>query len=458
MYKVVIIDDEALSRIGLRSMLDWEQEGFEIVGEAASGKDGLNLILEMKPDMVISDIVMPGMDGLAMYEEVKKAGLDPIFVALSSYDQFDLVKKAMKMGATDYLLKLSISPETLRELFAISKEKLEERESAYTQLPPQRQASDLASGKSSEQTLTEASMQASMQNREPERTVWETEELRKAYFANLLMGRSPQVDIEKLGIEFDFSCMRILYVVADDERILDKKEEPDARVYVETLRALIDEICQELYRSYTISWYNDFVVLLSDSEGKLDREGVQALADAIILSLREYGNVHSCIGVSELLNDACMISCAFDKLQQKCRGTAEEKYGKTFFCEDAQQGAKNRTEENHIVREAKKYITAHLYENIGLKEISSALYLNPSYLSTVFSKQEECGLIHYINKEKIKEACRLLVAGNMKVYEVSFKLGYDNASYFTKVFRKHTGQSPKRYLEMHQGDKSRGMK
>ena len=416
MYRVAIVDDEALSRIGLRSMLDWEKEGFEIIGEAASGKEGLELVLNQDPDMVISDIVMPGMDGLEMYEEIRKAGLDPVFVVLSSYDQFDLVKKAMKMGAADYLLKLSVSPGTLQELFSTLKQKLEEREHE--------------------------------RNTPPGRTVWETEELRKAFFINLLLGNNLGTDMEKLGISFDFSNMRILYVATDDEKILDRKNEADIRVYKEALRVLIEEICAEFGRSYTISWYNDFVVLLSDCERqKIDRESLKALSDAIILSLKEYGNIRSCVGISQLLDDMCMIPRGFDATKRTCSSLPDEAYGETLFCEDQMQGQKSGTEENHIVREAKKYVKEHLYENIGLKEISGALYLNPSYLSSVFSKQESCGLINYINQVKIREACRLLVGGKMKIYEVSFKLGYENASYFAKVFRRHTGKSPKKYLE-----------
>ncbi len=416
MYRVVIVDDETLSRIGLRSMLDWEREGFEIIGEAASGREGLKLILETDPDMVISDIVMPGMDGLEMYAEIKKAGLDPVFVVLSSYDQFDLVKKAMKMGAMDYLLKLSVDQETLRELFIMSKEKLEEREQET--------------------------------KGDPGRTIWEMEELRKAYFVNLLMGRNPETDPDKLGIDFDFSQMRVLYVAADNEKILDQKNEQEVHVYMETLRALIDEICAEFCSSCCIPWSNDFIVLLSENaEQKLTRDTIRSLADAVILSLREYGNIQSSVGVSRLLGDICKIPDGLETAKRACRMLPDGEYGEVLFCEDSDQAQKIGTEENHIVREAKKYMREHLYENLGLKEISAALYLNPSYLSTVFSRQESCGLINYLNGLKIKEACRLLTAGDMKIYEVSFKLGYDNASYFTKVFRKHTGQSPKKYLE-----------
>ena len=416
MYKVVIIDDEALSRIGMRSMLDWEKEGFEIIGEAASGKEGLKLVLEKDPDMVISDIVMPGMDGLEMYGEILKAGLDPVFVVLSSYDQFDLVKKAMKMGAADYLLKLSVSPETLRDLFVMTKEKLAERKNK-------------GSG-------------------DPERTVWETEELRKAYFTNLLMGGSPETDIEKLGIDFDFSCMRILYVSVYNKKNREQKKEADTRIYIETLRVLIEEICVEFGKSYCIPWYNDFVILLSDSENvRMDKENIRSLADAVILSLREYGNVQSSIGVSRILDGSGLIPEEFETVKEVFSQMPDSGSGEIFFCEDHSQELNRAAGENYIVREAKKYIKEHLYDNIGLREVSGALYLNPSYLSSVFSKQESCGLINYINKIKIREACRLLTTGNMKIYEISFKLGYENASYFTKVFRKHTGKSPKKYLE-----------
>ena len=416
MYKVVIVDDEALSRIGLRSMLDWEKEGFEIIGEAASGKEGLKLVLESDPDMVISDIVMPGMDGLEMYEEIRKAGLDPVFVVLSSYDQFDLVKKAMKMGAADYLLKLSVSPETLKELFTMSKERLADRKRK-------------GSGDS-------------------ERTMWETEELRKAYFSNLLIGCSPETDIEKLGIDFDSSCMRILYVSIDNAARPEQKKESDPRILIETLRVLIEEICEEFGKSYCIPWYNDFVILISDSENlRMNKDNIRSLAEAVVLSLREYGNLRSSVGVSRILDDLCLIPEEFETTKRICRELPDGMHGEVLFCEEQSAEQQDGAGENYIVREAKKYIKEHLYENIGLKEISGALYLNPSYLSSVFSKQESCGLINYINKIKIREACRLLTTGSMKIYEISFKLGYENASYFAKVFRKHTGQSPKKYLE-----------
>ena len=93
MFKVVFVDDETLVKLGLRSMLNWEEEGFEIEGDASSGTEGLALILKTKPDLVITDIIMPEMDGIEMMQKVRESNLNPFFVFLSSYDQFELVKK-----------------------------------------------------------------------------------------------------------------------------------------------------------------------------------------------------------------------------------------------------------------------------------------------------------------------------------------------------------------------------
>ena len=99
------------------------------------------------------------------------------------------------------------------------------------------------------------------------------------------------------------------------------------------------------------------------------------------------------------------------------------------------------------MREAKKYIREHVYENISLKEISQALFISAGHLSATFSKYESIGVANYINKVKIEEARKLLMKQRLKVYEVAFQLKYENAGYFAKVFKKYTGCTPKEYME-----------
>lgn len=115
MLGVLIVDDEAIVRMNLKSIIDWEKEGFFILGEAENGKAGLDLILREKPDIVITDIKMPVMDGLEMILEAGREYSGARYVVLSSYDEFALLKTAMNYGVTEYLLKLELTPAILKK-------------------------------------------------------------------------------------------------------------------------------------------------------------------------------------------------------------------------------------------------------------------------------------------------------------------------------------------------------
>lgn len=115
MIKVLIVDDEMISRIGIKSLISWKEEGFTVVGEAENGKKALELIVEMQPDIVITDIKMPVMSGLDLIKKTKEELFQPAFIVLSSYDDFDYVKEALVLGAKDYFLKLELTPEKLLE-------------------------------------------------------------------------------------------------------------------------------------------------------------------------------------------------------------------------------------------------------------------------------------------------------------------------------------------------------
>lgn len=87
--KVVIIDDEFIMRQGMKHMLEWEKEGFQIVGEASNGQEGLEVIEKTKPNIVLTDIVMPVLDGIEFSEILNKRFPEMQLVILSSYDKFE---------------------------------------------------------------------------------------------------------------------------------------------------------------------------------------------------------------------------------------------------------------------------------------------------------------------------------------------------------------------------------
>jgi AmiR/NasT family two-component response regulator len=100
--RVLIAEDEALIRLDLREML--EEEGFEVVGEAADGEQAVGLAKELTPDLVICDVKMPKMDGIAAAAQISEARIAPV-VMLTAFSQRDLVERARDAGAMAYLVK-----------------------------------------------------------------------------------------------------------------------------------------------------------------------------------------------------------------------------------------------------------------------------------------------------------------------------------------------------------------
>gem|GEM_PF-1891840 len=123
MIKVMIVDDEYLIRLGLKSTIDWEKNGFEVVCDAYDGQEGLKLFKEFYPEIVITDIRMPNMNGLEMIKEIKKHSSKTKFIILSSHQEFSYAKQAIQLGADDYILKGTMEPgEILSVLMKVKKE------------------------------------------------------------------------------------------------------------------------------------------------------------------------------------------------------------------------------------------------------------------------------------------------------------------------------------------------
>lgn len=113
--RILILDDEFIMRQGMKHMMDWEKEGFQIVGEGSTGEEGLALVEELKPHIVLADIVMPVMDGIEFSAILGKKHPEIQLIILSSYDKFEYVKTTLLNGASDYILKPMLNPESLLE-------------------------------------------------------------------------------------------------------------------------------------------------------------------------------------------------------------------------------------------------------------------------------------------------------------------------------------------------------
>lgn len=129
MIRVIIVDDENIVRLGLRSLIDWEANGFDIIGLFENGEDALSYCCnsgdaDKNPQVIITDIKMPEMNGITLIKKVKRILPEAKFIVLSNYNDFELVTEAFKEGATDYLLKQFIEPDKILSILNGIKEGL----------------------------------------------------------------------------------------------------------------------------------------------------------------------------------------------------------------------------------------------------------------------------------------------------------------------------------------------
>ncbi|KRF05952.1 hypothetical protein ASG89_19585 [Paenibacillus sp. Soil766] len=138
MFRVVIVEDEYIVRFGIRSMIDWDKLGLSVSGEAANGQEALTLIRENPPDILITDIKMPIMDGITLITEVRKSYPHMKIVILSNLEDFHYAKEAIRNGVSEYMIKSDMMPRDFEETLQ------RVRESIFT-TSPVREQKDLVS-------------------------------------------------------------------------------------------------------------------------------------------------------------------------------------------------------------------------------------------------------------------------------------------------------------------------
>jgi two-component system response regulator YesN len=128
MIKVFLVEDEIVMREGIKNGIDWEKEGYDFVGEAGDGELAYPLIQKTRPDILLTDIRMPFMDGLELSRLVRKELPDTKIIILSGYDDFQYAKEALRLGVTDYLVKPVAAAKLLEAIHAVAVKIEEEQE------------------------------------------------------------------------------------------------------------------------------------------------------------------------------------------------------------------------------------------------------------------------------------------------------------------------------------------
>ncbi|MCQ6557397.1 response regulator [Paenibacillus mendelii] len=126
MCKVLLVDDEKMARMGMRAVLDWETNGFELVGEASNGEKAMHWIRDQQVDILITDIAMPVMDGLELTRKAKELCPFIKVLLLSCHNDFEYVREGIRLGASDYILKPTLNAESLLTVLHQMRRKQEE--------------------------------------------------------------------------------------------------------------------------------------------------------------------------------------------------------------------------------------------------------------------------------------------------------------------------------------------
>ena len=116
MIRTVIVDDDFLVRSYLKQLKAWERADYRIVADARDGEEALKAVEELVPEVVVTDISMPLMDGIELIRRIRESNHSVYIIVLSCHDDFEYVKEAMKLGADEYVLKNSLNEDSLYEM------------------------------------------------------------------------------------------------------------------------------------------------------------------------------------------------------------------------------------------------------------------------------------------------------------------------------------------------------
>ena len=294
MIRTVIVDDEVLATVGLKAMIDWPSQGFEIVGEADNGESGWEVIRRLRPDLVITDIKMPRLDGLEMMQRVLAEQPAVRFVVLSGYNDFPLVKKALQQGARDYILKLTLQKETLMETL----------ENLKREILPE---TGVLMGKTGETQIADGA--PAMSGQEIRR------EMRRAFGGNGDSGRLHTI-LNSLGFgPPDETDLRVALVQVLPG--IGSVEADGSTISVKSVLVdMIGKLAADFGPAYSFHWEGNRYLLLvatgrtpvlSETEKELN-----AIGSSLIRLLKQYVNMDAAVGFSETCDrtDALHIALA----------------------------------------------------------------------------------------------------------------------------------------------------
>lgn len=493
--KILIVDDELIMRQGLKFMVDWEKEGFQIVGEASNGRDGLELVEQLNPHLILCDVVMSVMDGIDFTKIVHMKYPEIGIIILSGYDKFEYVKSALMSGVNDYLLKPTLTPEELMQAVKKIANKIpgvelhSERNASYVQRM-------LRFLNNQDETISIETMRnlfhytfyriVTIRIRHPRG--------QRSSLTNLLYDKIEQWGKEERG--YDVICFReedqiigliLNYGTKQQEKILREITDLGERISLidskvfgviseETMDFKQIKVCYEqmIKKDIYQSFYRKEDVFRMQIEKK-ERKGTRFDFDGFTNCLSSVQYVQAVVMLEQYIKQAVedQIEEYYLKNQMKTLcysllvaiGTkewAEQKRREVFQQIDATESKQEferivielmkefrelieQKQTNEVLCDILAYISENYEKELNLMEVAEVFGFNYSYLSTYFHTHKGEGFSEYLNQIRVEKACKLLEKKEKSIANISELVGYRDHSYFCRVFKKITGKTPSQY-------------
>ncbi|NEW04578.1 response regulator [Paenibacillus sp. SYP-B3998] len=521
MFKVMLVDDDVPMMKYVTKLIDWSALQLTLVGSASSGVKALALFHEHRPDLVITDIGMPQMDGIELAAELQKLKPDVKIMFLTCHEEFHYARKAVQLDAEDYLIKDELTTQQLesallKTIQALTSDKERFEELTYKQdMLKHRETwkaqfwSELLSGVSVASIHSQSARLG---------IAWKRPHFMLA-IGDIQYGSFPQKyrynDVPLLLYAISNICDELpldgfslvtltdketrLVCIANYQHDLTRNAVEDVHKHLTLLQQNIAEYLkidisfrfgmpfkeveniQHQYRSLmqrerwmfyeqmnnvqpriveSRIWNHDIMGVLGGDWQRLEEavkggnelllaESLNALQakaetlrldpDELLLKSSQWMR-HMELQHNQPSLDAfhrCLLHCGrWEQAMQLLRSGMRSLLGSAT---DAW------IEKKPKLQLIDQYISDHLSENISLVDIANYLFLNPSYFSRYFKQESGLNFTDYMHRYKMKIACKLLKEKQHSTEIIAMKLGYMERTYFSKVFKKYVGVSPKDY-------------
>ncbi|MCI2047280.1 MAG: response regulator [Faecalibacterium sp.] len=409
MRKILIVDDEILVRVGFRSITDWEAHGYTILGEASDGAEAMELIRAQQPDIVLTDLMMGKMDGFALILACKQEFPQVRFVVLSSYNDFENVKRAMKLGAVDYIFKLTAKPAEILKIL--------------DEIP------ETAPSAPKDEALVRKNLPAIKANL-----------ILTAAQKSYLRAASLEAKFREMGLTTDFEKpYRVMYFRNDSlPTLVARGDIPETQLMKYSMGNIIQEVLSSCCPAETYSFTGSDVlsVLAVSTDSAPGEETLGSTFARIYEYIKRYLGIETAAALSGVF---CGLD-AFSEAVRSCERTLNRQAAAPKGVLQLDSGG-CRPE----IEQIKQQIKRNIQENFTVPDAAVCCNMSESYFSHLFKKEVGMSFVDYVNLCKIQEAQHLLAETDLRISEIGEKVGVLNPNYFSVLFKKTTGCSPQDY-------------